>query len=79
MLLEDKKNRPFIKAHNAGADRRHRADGGIVWIVGPFSSAPAMGMVPALACEVLIPAIKAFNGQMVEIPVISNFVRQQGW
>jgi uncharacterized membrane protein len=57
LLMEDKKNRPFIRAHNAQA----LVIGVVNFLLGIFWG------------------IQAYNGKMVEIPVVSNFVRQQGW
>ena len=75
LLMQDKKNRPFIKAHNVQA-----LIAGIVMIIvvnilGPITL--CFGYI--LWLVMLIPAYKAYSGEMVEIPFISNFVRQQGW
>lgn len=75
LFLEDKKNRPFIKAHNMQALIAGIALMVVTTIVGPLT----LGCGFVLWFIMLLPAYKAFNGQMVEIPVISNFVRQQGW
>ena len=77
MLMEDKKNRPFIRAHNAQA-----------LVVGVINLVFAifLSWTVVLACVPLLLfiaqiywGIQAYNGKMVEIPVISNFVRNQGW
>jgi uncharacterized membrane protein len=77
MLMEDKKNRPFIRAHNAQA-----------LVVGLVNLAIGLllSWTIVLACVPLIIwfvciywGIQAYGGKMVEIPVISNFVRNQGW
>jgi uncharacterized protein len=78
LLMEDKKNRPFIKAHNVQA---------LVWglILYVLSSVlvPALGFGFCLGGLGIIVniywGIQAYNGKMVEIPVITNFVKQQGW
>jgi uncharacterized protein len=75
LLMEDKKNRPFIKAHNVQA----LVTGVVLWIILFILSIPTFGCASLLWFLMLIPAVKAYQGQMVEIPVISNFVRQQGW
>jgi uncharacterized protein len=75
LLLEDKKNRPFIKAHNVQA----LVSGIVLWIIIFILSLPTLGCASLLWFVMLFPAVKAYQGQMVEIPVISNFVRQQGW
>jgi uncharacterized protein len=75
LLLEEKKNRPFLKAHNAQA-----LIWGLITAVVWSASTPLL-CIPGIVMWLL--AIywgwQAYQGQMVEIPVISNFVRQQGW
>lgn len=75
MLLPDKKDRPFIKAHNMQA----LLAGFVLWIIAGIIGAVTCGIGTIIWFVMLIPAFKAYNGQLVEIPVISNFVRQQGW
>lgn len=75
LLMQDKKNRPFIKAHNIQALIAGIALAIITSIVGPITI--CIGYL--LWFVMLIPAIKAYGGQLVEIPVITNFVKQQGW
>jgi uncharacterized membrane protein len=77
LFLEDKKNRPFLKAHNAQA----LALGVISLIVGVL-----LGWTVVLACVPLLIfiyciylGIQAYNGKYVEIPVVTNFVKKQGW
>lgn len=69
MLWEDKKNRPFIKAHNVQAL--------ILGIITILTSAICVGLLVWL--YQLYCAYKAYQGQMVEIPVITNLVKGQGW
>jgi uncharacterized membrane protein len=77
MLMEDKKNRPFIRAHNAQAL--------VVGIVNVILGV-ALGWTLVLSCIPVLVwfvciywGIQAYGGKMVEIPVITNFVKQQGW
>jgi uncharacterized membrane protein len=77
LLMEDKKDRPFIKAHNAQALAY-----GIVLYVLTFVLTfviigPCLGLVGwALA---IYWAVKAYQGEYVNIPVITDFVKNQGW
>ena len=77
LLMEDKKNRPFIKAHNIQA----LVVGVINVIIGVFLSwTLILACVPLLIWFVCIYwGIQAYNGKMVEIPVITNWVKNQGW
>lgn len=76
MLMEDKKDRPFIKAHNGQA---------LVWgvlnvVVGTVLSVFLCGIPSLLMWLVAIYwGYQAYQGQEVTIPVITDFVKQQGW
>jgi uncharacterized membrane protein len=77
LLMEDKKKRPFIKAHNAQA----LVLGLVVWVLWAV-----LGWTLFLTCVPLIGVIyliylgiQAYGGKYVEIPVITNFVKGQGW
>lgn len=75
LVLEDKKNRPFLKAHNVQA----LIWGVITWVVWGASS-PLL-CIPGIVLWLLALywGWQAYQGKMVEIPVISEFVRNQGW
>ncbi len=77
MLMEDKKNRPFIRSHNAQA----LVVGIINLIIGIFLSwTVILACVPLIIWFVCIYwGIQAYNGKHVDIPVISNWVKSQGW
>ena len=76
MLLEDKKNRPFIKAHNAQA----LAWGILNMVVGTLLSTFLCG-IPSLAMWGIgvYWGWQAYQGQEVTIPVVTDFVKGQGW
>lgn len=78
LLMEDKKNRPFLKAHNIQA----LVWGVFGWVVsGVLTPVVGIGCVVGVAYLVItiIWAIKANKGEYVTIPVITNFVKNQGW
>jgi uncharacterized membrane protein len=77
LLMEDKKNRPFIRAHNAQA----LAVGVINFILGiVLSWTLVLACVPLIIWFVCIYwGVQAYNGKMVQIPVITDFVKNQGW
>lgn len=77
LLIEDKKDQPFIKAHNMQA---------LVWgiafyIIVTVTSFFLIGLCiwPIGLIAQLYWAYKAYQGEIVEIPVITNLVRNQGW
>jgi uncharacterized membrane protein len=71
MVWEEKKNRAFIKSHSVQS-----LVTGIVFIL--FSSI-TLGCGSVVWLVMLWWAYKAYQGEKVEIPVISNLVRNQGW
>jgi uncharacterized membrane protein len=79
LLMEDKKNRPFIRAHNAQA----LAWGIFNLVVG--STLTALLFFCFGAPTVIIWGvgvywgIKGYQGALVNIPVITDFVKKQGW
>jgi len=77
LLLEDKKNRPFIKAHNMQA----LILGIVEWIINIILSFVVIGCITSVLTLILniYLGIKANRGEVFEIPVITKFVRQQGW
>lgn len=77
LLMEDKKNRPFLKAHVVQAL--------IFSLVYTIVSGILMVVFVGF-CTILVGAgfsiywgIKAYNGEYVNIPVITDFCKKQGW
>jgi uncharacterized membrane protein len=77
LLMEDKKKRPFIRAHNAQA---------LVLGIINLLIAIFLGWTVILACLPLIIwvyciylGIQGYGGKYNDIPVITNFVKGQGW
>jgi uncharacterized membrane protein len=77
LLMEDRKVRPFIRAHNAQA---------LVVGVINFVIAIAIGWTLIFACVPLLIwlvciywGFQGYSGKYVQIPVITSFVRNQGW
>ena len=76
LLLEDKKKRPFIQAHNVQA-----LVFGIAWnvIVVPILGTVTLGCGFILVLFPLYYGYQAYQGKQITIPVITNFVKNQGW
>jgi uncharacterized membrane protein len=79
MFMADKKERPFVKAHNMQA----LVLGVVMIVLAVIVSVVTLGLgsclTPLLWIYSIYLGIKAYRGEMVTIPVISNFVRNQGW
>jgi uncharacterized protein len=75
LLIEEKRNRPFLREHNVQA---------LVWgvltiIVGTLLS--FLLCIPYLLMWALAVywGIQAYNGKSVNIPVLTDFLKKQGW
>ena len=77
LLMEDKKNRPFIKAHNAQA----LAWGIVLYVVSIILSFVVVGAcIGGLGFLFgIFLGIKAYQGNYIKIPVITDFVKKQNW
>ncbi|MFO7539027.1 MAG: hypothetical protein R6X32_13365 [Chloroflexota bacterium] len=76
LFMEDKKSRPFIKAHNAQA----LAWGVLSILVGMPLSSVTCGLASLVMWGIAIYwGYQGYQGQMVQIPVITDFVQNQGW
>jgi len=77
LLMEDKKNRPFIRYHAVQS---------LALNVTLFVLSVIMGITAILACLIPLlwfitfwPAYEAYQGKYMELPVITNFIKSQGW
>jgi uncharacterized protein len=79
LLMEEKKTRPFIKFHAVQAI----AFNVVLWVVIFLLSFVTLGFgalcVPLLWLVTLWPAIDSYRGNYTQIPVITNFIKKQGW
>lgn len=73
LLMDDKKARPYIKYHAVQA---------LAW--GIFEI--ILGILVVTSCLVIVTfiaaiywGIQAYQGQYVTIPVLTDFLRKQGW
>ena len=69
LLIEDKKGRPFIK-YNAVVSI-------VLGILVALLSWACIGLLIWIYAIYL--GFKSYQGEWVEVPVISDFVRNQGW
>jgi len=78
LLMEDKKSRPFIKAHNAQA----LVLGVVGWIINDvLTPVFGLGCITSIIYLVLVIyyGVKAYHGNYVTIPVITDWCKSQGW
>lgn len=70
LLMEDKKSRPFIKFH---------AVQGLVLGILVYVLSPLLGCGVILWLIMLYWAYKAYQGEYVSVPVVTDFIKNQGW
>jgi uncharacterized membrane protein len=77
LLLEDKKQRPFIKYHAVQA----LAVGVVGYLLSGLLSAIVVGCFigVALLIYTIYLAIQAYQGQWVVVPFVTDFCKNQGW
>ncbi len=79
LLIEEKKARPFIKYHAVQSIVASIA----FFILSVVITTVTLGFgglcVPLIWLAFLYWAYKAYQGEWVEIPVLSNFIKGQGW
>jgi uncharacterized membrane protein len=75
LLMEDKRSRPFIRAHNTQA-----LIWGILLVVVSIPSSFCL-FAPSLVLWAIgvYWGIKAYQGEYVNIPVITDLTKNQGW
>lgn len=69
LLMDDKKNRPFIKFHAVQSLA--------VGVAAFLLSFLCVGIL--VYFYMLYVAYKAYQGEYVSIPVITDFIKKQGW
>ena len=79
LLMEEKKVRPFIKFHAIQSIAVNVAFFIIVTILAVVTLGFGGICAPVLWLVFLYWAYKAYQGEMFEIPVVTNFIKGQGW
>lgn len=79
LFVEGKKDRPFIKFHAV----QSLALAVALFVISVVVSVVTLGFggvcVPLIWLVTLWPAIEAYNGKYLELPVIGPFIKKQGW
>jgi len=79
LLMEDKKDRPFIKYHAVQSLAFNVA----LWVLIFIFSAITLGFgaicAPVIWLVTLWPAYDSYQGNYTELPVVTNFIKNQGW
>lgn len=73
IFLEDKKDRPFIKYHYMQS-----LIWGVIWILLSFL-AIGVCLFPLYIVGSIYFGVKAYQGEYVNIPILTDFSYKQGW
>jgi uncharacterized membrane protein len=75
LLIEEKKNRPYIKFHAV----QSLVVGIVLFIVVPIIATFTFGCGTILWFIMFYWAYKAYQGERINIPIVTDFVKNQGW
>ncbi|HJS17248.1 MAG TPA: DUF4870 domain-containing protein [Anaerolineales bacterium] len=77
LLMEDKRSRPFIKFHSVQALILAILNG----IISGILAAVLIGLCTGIAISIYMLYIgyKAYQGETVKVPLITDFIKNQGW
>lgn len=75
LLMEDKKNRPFLRFHAVQSLIVNL----VLWIVVAVLGTITCGIGTILWVVILWPAWEAYQGKYLEIPFVTNFMKGQKW
>lgn len=77
LLLEDKKNRPFIKYNAIQA----LVVGAVSWIISSILAPFLIGCFigPVILIYQIYLGIQSYGGNWIEVPFVTDFCKKQGW
>jgi uncharacterized membrane protein len=79
LFMDEKKNRPFIKYHAVQSIALNI----VFFVVATILTTVTLGFgglcVPVIWLVFLWWAYQAYQGQMFEVPMVTNFIKGQGW
>lgn len=79
LLMEEKKDRQFVRFHAVQSLVLNVA----LWVLIVIVSTVTLGIgaicAPLIWLVTLWPAYDSYQGNFTEIPVITNFIKNQGW
>lgn len=79
LLMEEKKNRPFLRFHAIQSLAFNVAIFVIIFVISLVTLGFGAVCAPIAWLVTLWPAYEAYQGKLVEIPVVTNFIKKQNW
>ncbi len=77
LIMEDKKSRPFIKFHSIQALILAIINGLVAGILAAIIIGACTGIAGAI--YMLYIGWKAYQGETVKVPFVTDFIKNQGW
>ena len=79
LVIEPQKNRPFVR-HHAIQSLAVNVVLSVLMIVLSIVTLGICALIfPLVWLALIYPAIKAYQGELVEVPVVTDFCKNQGW
>ncbi len=75
LLMQEKKEQKFVRFHAV----QSLVVGVVTWIVITILAGPGFCFGIVLWALMIYLAYKAYQGEMFEIPIITTFIKNQGW
>ena len=77
LVMEDKKSRPFLKFHAVQSLILHVING----VLAAVLSAVVVGVCTGIAGTIYMIYLgwKAYKGETVTVPFVTDFIKKQGW
>lgn len=79
LFMEDKKNRPFIKYHAVQSLVFNAILYVAIFIISTITLGFGALCAPVLWLVSFWPAYESYQGKYLELPVITDFIKNQGW
>ena len=79
LFMEDKKNRPFIKYHAVQSLAFNLVLWALILIFGTVTFGIGFFCAPVLWLVALWPAYESYQGKYMELPFLTDFIKNQGW
>lgn len=79
LLMEEKKNRPFIKYHAVQSIAFNVVLFVIIILVSFITLGFGAICAPLVWLSVFWPAIESYQGKYLSIPVLTDFIKKQNW
>jgi uncharacterized membrane protein len=79
LLVEPQKDRPFVRYHAIQALAVNLVLSVLLFVLSIVTLGICAFIFPVVWLGLLYPAFKAYQGEWVEIPVVTDFCKNQGW